>query len=978
MTMKKLVSIMVMISLIASCFTFSVVYASSAIVGESEFAQLSALGVMVGNDNGEAKLEDTMTRAEFAQVIKNLLTYKNGENDALASQWAQNFYGENTDHNELKVPTEEEVVTDYFTDVPSNHWAYETITYVRKMDIMRGTSATTFSPDGYIGTNEVVKTLMVLLGYKTVAEETGGYPTGYLNQAKKVKLLSGVNPGEYITRGEIAVLITNTLETNILTLTSIKNGEQYGFDKEGTFASMVMGLEKISGLMTDNGYSSLLAKSTYNGKYIVIEDTILEIAEGYDCSAFLGRNVDCWYKDASSDDPGEVVCVYPNGEDDFVEIDSENLEKTSLNEIYYKNEAGNLKKENVSGAYIIYNGVAINNYASDIFNITSGSIQICETDSSKYKKIVFVNQPETWYVSNVDTNDNIIYNSLKNAKHITENDIIRLDFEDPAYNITIYNEDGSLGSVSSIVKGSVLDVVRSGKVIKIYITQRVISDFKVNQMYEDYRGLVISDDSNEFVLTSAYENYELRDEIRLGDTLTLYLNRENRIAWAETQTNTTLNVAYMIRAGQDPSGGFDSTFAVKLYDLKGVIDTPVLAEKVTVSDSNGKVSQITAEEYYRLYGSYAGICRYAVNEDSEINYVEFPILDRDTNINGKLHLVLETDESTKTSAGYFVSTSINSFGGKALLNTNSKVICRNPHVTDEDKAFSLATYTIFGEKTNNIVKLYTDVQGSPVGKYVVFETSNVASNLGELNEGFVVKKVVKGVHPDEDSGDIIKAVRFKFRDTVREEDLYLEDGVIENIETEAQTKVNGVITYPKWDGTLEPGDIIRVAKDSDGMVTKIRIVWDENGTDDGSTTPGSMPGMADYFHTASFHTNPWAISWAADSSLYDASGFSAGIMRVYNGFPYNLRDGAVRLTTYDLPANGYLNVDEDKYLNEVWNIARIVVVDLSRYGKVTVKNGTAADIKTYEDYGPDCSRIVTFSRAGTIDTTLVINGYYEG
>lgn len=978
--MKRLLSFITVLCILASCFVLHGAYASAEeLVGESDFAQLRALGLMVGDENDDARLDAYMTRAEFSQLLMNLLTYKNGSDDTDTSAWANNFYGESTDHNILKYPTEDtSVQTVYFDDVPESHWAYEPITYVRKLGIVNGTSAATFNPEDNIRTNEAIKCLMVLLGYENVAQATGGYPAGYLNYAHKIKLTSGIELSEYITRGNIAAMIVNCMESSILEISSIGENVSYDYDSDRTFATEILGISKVTGLMTDNGYTSMLGVSSYDGEYIVIDDTLLEVPAEAKYHNFMGRDVECWYKNDNTNEPGTVVCMTLSGNDKALIIDSDTIAQINDKEISYVNDSNNIKREDISDGYVFYNGLALTEYTSDIFDIDYGTITIVKTNSQKYDKIILVNEFETWYVSNVNASENIIYNNLKDGKNITEDDILELDFDDPEYKISIYNADGSETAFSGISKGSVLDVLRSDNNITIYISNSRITDFVVQEIHEDDYKLTISDGEKEFALTSAYRDYYFRDEIRTGDKLTLYLNSRERVAWAVKSSDSDLSVAYLIRSGQNGGSALSSSYAVKLYDINGVITIANLAEKLTVSDSQGDESRISAEEFITKYGSYSGICRYAANDD-ELTYIEFPILDNDTNINGKLHLIMETDENTMETDGYYIANQINSFGGKALLNSNSKVICYNPDSSDEDKAFSTGDMGTFGDKTDNIVKLYSDLEGSPVGKYVVYETESLNSDFNMYSgqpDLYVIRKIVQGIFPDESTGYILKTTKFNLN-TLADEELYLENGVMSSIETEAEDKSSGSIAHKKFDGKLEPGDIIRVSKNTDGIVTAIRIIWDENGTADGGITPGSLPGMSEYYHTADYNTNPWAASWNAGSPLYDGSRFANGVLRVYNGFPYKVRDGAVRLTTYDVPAFGYDNVDETKYINEVWNIKRIVTVDLTEFGKVSVKRGTADDIKAFDEFGPDCSRIVNVSRSATIDGMVVINGYYN-
>ena len=49
---------------------------------------------------------------------------------------------------------------------------------------------------------------------------------------------------------------------------------------------------------------------------------------------------------------------------------------------------------------------------------------------------------------------------------------------------------------------------------------------------------------------------------------------------------------------------------------------------------------------------------------------------------------------------------------------------------------------------------------------------------------------------------------------------------------------------------------------------------------------------------------------------------------------------------------------EDGVVSQVYSLGRCIVTEESANGDITVKAGTEADVKSYLDYGADCSRVV--------------------
>lgn len=133
---------------------------SSAVFAESSDAvnQLKDYGIIQGDPNGDLRLDDGITRAEFVKVICKLNATEVSEGEATATP---------------------------FSDVPSKHWASGYIYAAYGLGFANGYEDGIFKPDEDITYSEVVKMLVGLLGYTPFAENNGGYPQGYLRTANR-------------------------------------------------------------------------------------------------------------------------------------------------------------------------------------------------------------------------------------------------------------------------------------------------------------------------------------------------------------------------------------------------------------------------------------------------------------------------------------------------------------------------------------------------------------------------------------------------------------------------------------------------------------------------------------------------------------------------------------------------------------------------------------------------------------------------
>ena len=184
---------------------------------------LSNLDIITGDDNDgdgvyDYRPNDGITRAEVAVVISRI----------------QNI------NNVAQTATQ-------FTDVPSSHWASGYIAQAAGQGIVNGYGDGTFGPEDPVLYEQVIKMLMVTLGYEPMAADNGGYPTGYLTAAQRAGVVNGVIGAAVetqATRGQVAQMVYNALDTPLM--------DRYTYGKEAEYV--------IYDGKNDHDYSSLLTR----------------------------------------------------------------------------------------------------------------------------------------------------------------------------------------------------------------------------------------------------------------------------------------------------------------------------------------------------------------------------------------------------------------------------------------------------------------------------------------------------------------------------------------------------------------------------------------------------------------------------------------------------------------------------------------------------------------------------------------------
>ena len=145
---------------------------------------LKDAGIMRGDNKGNFNPNQTVTRAEMATIVCNML----GE-------------------------TKDLTVSDTFSDVPTTHWANKYITKAAELGIVSGYGNGKFGPSDTVTYEQAVTMLVRAWDMDALAVAAGGYPDGYVVTADEQGFLEGVKAkvGQKLNRAVVAQILYNVL-----------------------------------------------------------------------------------------------------------------------------------------------------------------------------------------------------------------------------------------------------------------------------------------------------------------------------------------------------------------------------------------------------------------------------------------------------------------------------------------------------------------------------------------------------------------------------------------------------------------------------------------------------------------------------------------------------------------------------------------------------------------------------------------------
>ncbi len=178
--------------------------------------ELVSLSILQGNEDGELLLDKPVTRAEMTVIICRLLAL---EDTAI----------KNIPANPL------------FSDVPQTHWAAGYIDIAKAYKIVNGYPDGSFRPEAEVSYAEVIKMLVATCGYLPKAEQMGGYPMGMITVASQNGITKGVPfvQDKLATRGDVALLVQNSLDVPFLVQTGFGAYEEYLVNSDMTLRTLI-------------------------------------------------------------------------------------------------------------------------------------------------------------------------------------------------------------------------------------------------------------------------------------------------------------------------------------------------------------------------------------------------------------------------------------------------------------------------------------------------------------------------------------------------------------------------------------------------------------------------------------------------------------------------------------------------------------------------------------------------------------------
>ena len=624
--LKKVIALVAVFAMMVTSVAFAQTYSD---VKEDDnyyeaIEMLSKLNILTGDDkDGDGVMDfrpnDTITRAEVAAVICRI-----------------------QDLNNLSQTTTP------FTDVPSSHWASGYVAQAAGQGIINGYGDGNFGPEDDVTYEQAVKMFVETLGYTPFVNANGGYPTGHLTAAQRYGVVDGVvgaSVGAKATRGQIAQIAFNAIDTPIMDRSSYGKDEEFTiFDGTNnkdfeTLLTRDLKVKKVAGTVKENEVSSLTGAGSIdkdekakikfdvdksdkdNTNYEVNENDTYYLADS-DADKYLGYYVNAYVKETDRSNEYDIIAITPSNKNKTIsftldQYDSFDASNMTIN--YYKNDNDSkttsiqLDKTALDG--VIYNGIGLNyttgsQLATNVFgseqtkgssttnsalvenNSTySGNVTLIDNDSTNGYDVAVIDIAAIGVVDSVSAAGKVTFLNVPTTKNVSK---VVLDFdEDDNNQIVKLTKDGKAMNYADLKKWDVLSIYYSGN--GEYYDVRAIDSNKIDSSITNRGASKTSADGYEYTIDG--KKYEVAEGAYVNKTLNpgtagvFYIDENNKIVaydknGSTTSTTSNGNYAFIIGASVT-SNGFDKTVGLQILDKSGKVSEPYLNDKVTFENGDG-------------------------------------------------------------------------------------------------------------------------------------------------------------------------------------------------------------------------------------------------------------------------------------------------------------------------------------------------------------------------------------------------------
>lgn len=499
-------------------------------------------------------LEKSITRGETAKIFGN-------------------FFGEIT-------------VTDkiIFEDVDKTNPYFSSINLLSEMGVLTGDESGRFYPEAKISCIDFVVAAIKIAGFSGLAQINGGYPNGYIDIARKYKLInSSVDLSSSVSMNLAEEIILNLLDMPYCKISGYSGQSgTYSASEDYTVIEHYFNVKKMTGTVVavDNCYINTFSK-VGNGRIAINDNKGLHIyRQNGEYGHFLGASI-IYY--VNQDESYIVHIDYKNkNEIQSIELNFYNIEAISSDRkiICYSENNRSKKIYLPTDVTIIYNGENDNTILPSNMMKHNVKLRAVNIDSDRDYEILYVNEFQVAVVSEYDVYDKTINDKLTN---------LPISFNEKDFSNGVkYYLNGEESDFSNIGYGDILTIYTniSNDKRTVFISKNVVEG-RVTAFDAEEKFITVNETKYKILLDTSVVNINLNDYVKLG------IDDEGYGITYERQLAESYEYAYLISLKQGKSDP-DENIRLQLLRENGEVERLFTCQKFRVNGTKGTYAKLTA------------------------------------------------------------------------------------------------------------------------------------------------------------------------------------------------------------------------------------------------------------------------------------------------------------------------------------------------------------------------------------------------
>lgn len=808
-----------------------------------------------------------------------------------------------------------------------------------------------FEPDRNITKQEAATMLVRVLGYQYLADEKGGFPTGYMMTASNLSLFDGVDgTDDGITMDAAVRLCVNALDTDMMVKIAYGEDAMYKKQEGHTLAYDVFGIVHYRGAVNAVDLSALKGANPTNPYYMTVDGIDIYVND-FETAEYLGYGVDVFYKYDKGAGRNSLIWIYKSADNDELVVDVEDIKSISDGVLEYYTADGSYKTKTKSYnilSPLIYNGVATSKaFNKDILQYgeegnkkdKQGKVRLLDNNNDGKIDVIFADVYTNLVAGTVNKSENRVYDANNSSRYLD------LDTTTNYPYTVIYNNAGDEITAADVAKGSILSVFdyqddADQGYLRAYVSNETASG-TIDKIIKKDGILKITVGGSEYSVTDDCED-ACKNMISAGSQVILKLDYYGYCA--DIDASDALSFGYIIAAKRET--GISGRYLFKLLTADGQVVERLSALKIGVDNVNYKDADADVLNRlllasHEVYPSADPNCtaqpiRYRLNDKGEVAYIDTVYNKAGVKATAD---TIESDDALYigTLGNYRYRESGYIFGGKFIAKTSTVFLgCPMPggmaDYIDGNKYMYVTVKNMVGGTYYDAVPLF--VTENPIAAdYVVYDNEKSAA-YSETTGVSVVKSVERYWENDTDYTKLTVA------DKTGEVGILCEDDFTFSRGTVSGDKANALPDTMK-PTDLKAGDVIRYSTNARGYVNNITLYYRIDGGFKVNTS-----GVSEIFNASFSLRKGYALKKTDDGfsfvtadskeALGSATDDSAEIIPVYSGCTYIVYDGDYR------------------------------------DGDVNVKVGSYEDIIAYKDSAVDCTQLMVHTNIGTPYAVIII------